>query len=118
MTRVVSLCCPSTTSMTVYSSVTIVLRSRLRPTTVAIKCRLSGCFCNDLMSSNISSRCSICHEPISPDGIPRPSQYGGWSYHLYCGNCNHYIDTGDPYDDSLLSKIAGNSSRVTDSVAG
>jgi hypothetical protein len=46
-----------------------------------------------------SIMCPICWHPISPSKIPRPSQYGGWSYHLCCGSCGRYIDTGDPYDD-------------------
>ena len=43
--------------------------------------------------------CPACQEPISAIAAPRPSQYGGWSYQLYCGNCQIYIDTGDPYDE-------------------
>jgi hypothetical protein len=43
--------------------------------------------------------CLSCDSPMAPDKIPRPSMYGGWSYHQYCTNCGRYIDTGDPYDD-------------------
>ena len=43
--------------------------------------------------------CPICSSPMAPDKIPRPSMYGGWSYHQYCVRCGRYIDTGDPYDD-------------------
>jgi hypothetical protein len=43
--------------------------------------------------------CPFCNSPIAPDKIPRPSGFGGWSYHQYCGNCHRYIDTGDPYDE-------------------
>jgi hypothetical protein len=45
------------------------------------------------------STCPACHRTISAVVNPRPSQYGGWSYQLYCGNCQMYIDTGDPYDE-------------------
>jgi hypothetical protein len=43
--------------------------------------------------------CPACHETISAVATPRPSQYGGWSYQLYCPHCQIYIDTGDPYDE-------------------
>jgi hypothetical protein len=46
-----------------------------------------------------TTTCPACREPISAIAAPRPSQYGGWSYQLYCGNCQIYIDTGDPYDE-------------------
>ena len=35
---------------------------------------------------------AACQEPISAIAAPRPSQYGGWSYQLYCGNCQLHID--------------------------
>lgn len=46
-----------------------------------------------------SAICTACHNSISPHAIPRPSHYGGWTYQLYCPNCQIYIDTGDPYDE-------------------
>src|ERR1019366_4499375 len=52
-----------------------------------------------VVPSPASTICPICKNPIAPYTIPRPSQYGGWSYQLYCGNCHLYIDTGDPYDE-------------------
>lgn len=30
---------------------------------------------------------------------PRPSSYGGWSYHKRCPSCAKHIDTGEAYDD-------------------
>jgi hypothetical protein len=30
--------------------------------------------------------------------IPRPSQYGGWSYWTGCSRCGFTLDTGEPYD--------------------
>ena len=33
------------------------------------------------------------------DLIPRPSQYGGWSYWTGCRQCGFAFDTGEPYDE-------------------
>lgn len=31
--------------------------------------------------------------------IPKPSQYGGWSYWRFCKRCGARYDTGEPYED-------------------
>lgn len=45
-------------------------------------------------------RCPSCHSVNGhTDLIPRPSQYGGWSYWTGCRKCGFTFDTGEPYDD-------------------
>ncbi len=44
------------------------------------------------------ANCPACGTPCDAL-IPRPSAYGGWSYHVLCRQCGRYVDTGEPYDD-------------------
>lgn len=45
-------------------------------------------------------RCPKCNSVNErTDLIPRPSQYGGWSYWTGCRHCGVTFDTGEPYDD-------------------
>lgn len=45
-------------------------------------------------------RCPSCNSVNGrTDLIPRPSQYGGWSYWTGCHGCGFTFDTGEPYDD-------------------
>ncbi|WP_419807936.1 hypothetical protein [Sphingomonas sp.] len=45
-------------------------------------------------------RCPSCNSVNGQtDLIPRPSQYGGWSYWTGCRRCGFTFDTGEPYDE-------------------
>lgn len=45
-------------------------------------------------------RCPSCNSMNGQtDLIPKPSQYGGWSYWTGCRRCGFTFDTGEPYDD-------------------
>lgn len=45
-------------------------------------------------------RCPRCDSVnAGTDLVPRPSQYGGWSYWTGCRRCGFTFDTGEPYDE-------------------
>lgn len=52
-----------------------------------------------LVWPDIDWRCPRCNSVNGGSGlIPRPSQYGGWSYWTGCRQCGFSFDTGEPYD--------------------
>lgn len=44
-------------------------------------------------------QCFHCGAETEPGLIPRPSQFGGWSYQKFCRKCGKYSDTGEPFDE-------------------
>jgi hypothetical protein len=44
--------------------------------------------------------CYKCGKKEGFDGpVPKPSQYGGWTYQWICNACHEWNDFGEPYDD-------------------
>jgi DNA-directed RNA polymerase subunit RPC12/RpoP len=44
-------------------------------------------------------KCQRCRYEILSDSVPKPSQFGGWTYQYLCHRCGHLNDFGEPCDD-------------------